>query len=153
MKKTFLFACLTLLASSAFATDGRSAGCFDLNLQIPKDLGTSGATALVATSVTVCTTEKNMKFVDSDQIDATGDFNTQIKNNGHVIANFNTTARASEGAAGTIITSYSNDLKTIDDENGQGVITFSMRNDHLRKGQIAGSLKINGQPVGVLIQK
>ncbi len=144
-----MIASLLMICSSAFATDGNSTGCFGIALRVAKTFEGSQPTgsALISTNGSICITEKNMNFIDPDRMVSTGEINIKIYEGKKEVAHYELGASTSEGAAGTIYTSYGktqNDVLDQSDANKYKLLVFAMRNDHIKKGEQAGRVEMNG---------
>lgn len=157
MKMVFGMLMGTLVCGAAWATDGRSTGCFDVAVSVPKTFtaGEPQGTVYIKTGAVLCVTEKNMKAVDADEIVSTGEITIRVRENGRTSASYKLGARSSEGAAGTIYTSYGatvTDVSDQKDENNYKLATFKMRNDHIKRGEGAGAVALFGTEL-ILFQR
>ena len=159
MKKLLLSIAVLLTAQLASATDGQSTGCFDIAVSVfPKigQFGTEGDLHLIKTSAVICTTEKNVKYTDDDQIGGTGEITVRVFDNGKVVSLYNLGAISADAAAGTSYVSYAltqADFNTDPNEPGANnykIINFMMRNDHIKKGQYAGRVELFGKELALL---
>ena len=155
MKKIIL-SFIVLASASAFATDGRTTECFDVAVTVPKAIDANGPvdSNSIKTGAMVCTVERNMKYEDPDGIVATGDITITITEGKKQIAQYKMGAVSGEGAAGTFYNYYGKtkaDVASTDD-NAYKLVEFIMRNDHIKKGEFAGYVKINGSSL-TLIQR
>lgn len=139
------------LANTALASDGETVGCFGLALSVPNSLEGDGAWTSLRVPGSLCVTEKNM-VETGDEFTATGKITIVIRDgNGKRKATYSLTARSSEGAAGSTYTIYGNDINKLTPDDFD-IVQFRMRNDHVKKGQVAGSVRINGTYIE-LVQK
>ena len=155
--KKLMMTCLLIIGSSALATDGNSTGCFGLAIPVPKSFATAKPTGsvLVSTNGSICVTEKNMNFIDPDRNLSLGEITIKIYDGKKEVAHYEMGAATTEGALGTAYTAYGktdNDALDQSDENRGNLIIFAMRNDHIKKGQLAGRVEMNGTSMSLIQQ-
>jgi hypothetical protein len=146
-----------LLSTSAFATDGKSTGCFDAALEVPQTVsaGEPQGQVFIATDIMVCTSAKNLKQVDPDGIVFTGDITIKVVDKDKTVASYQLGAVSSEGGLGTIYTAYGSSVEDVSnqtDKNAYKLASFRMRNDYIPKGEAAGSVNLFGHEL-ILIQR
>ncbi|MBY0453116.1 MAG: hypothetical protein K2P92_08775 [Bdellovibrionaceae bacterium] len=159
MKKLLLSFAVLFVTQIASATDGLSTGCFDIAVSVfskMSQFGIDGDQHLIKTGAMICTTEKNIKYTDDDQIGGTGEITVRIFDNGKVVSLYNLGAISADAAAGTSYISYAltqADFNTDPNDPGANnykLINFKMRNDHIKKGQYAGRVELFGQELALI---
>lgn len=158
MKKILLSIAVLLVAQMASATDGQSTGCFDMAVSVAArlgDFGVEGDQHLIKTSGVLCTTEKNMKDQDEDGMVRIGQVTVVVYDGKKAVAQYNMTASSGEGALGTFYNTYARNAEELnvdinDSSANYKVITFVMRNDHIKKGEYAGRVILFGREISLL---
>lgn len=158
MKKLLLTFAVLCVAQMASATDGQSTGCFDMAVSIaPKlgEFGVEGDQHLIKTSGSICTTEKNMKDQDPDGMVRTGEVTVVVYDGKKAVAKYDMGALSAEGALGTFYSTYARNAEELnvdinDSSANYKVITFIMRNDHIKKGEYAGRVVLFGKEITLL---
>lgn len=153
--KTFFALVIALVASqSAFSSDGKADGCFNLALALPAQYNENGPvnTVYLPVNGTLCVTETNV--VQDDEMLAHGKFEISVNLNKKMVSNYTFGYRVIEGATGTIYTTYGQSKDDVLDQSEieYKLVTFAMRNDHLKPGQVAGHVTL-GESQLTLIQK
>jgi hypothetical protein len=145
-----------MVPALSHATDGKADECFKIAIEVPA-LDGNGNGKLISTGSTICTVEKNTNPLDPDGILSTADVTITFKNAyGKTVTRYELGAVSSDGALGTIYTSYGKtpgDLQNADPtQPSLNVVSFRMRNDHLKKGDRAGRVTLPDGSMLTLIQ-
>jgi hypothetical protein len=148
---------LTLVAPAlSQASDGKTEGCFKIAVGFPSALDGSGDESLLPTGGELCSVEKNLNPQDPDGMIFTGDITITIKSaSGKVIQSYSLGAVEREGAAGTLYSvmgKTASDVSNVDpNKQNQPIILFRMRNDHIKAGEDAGSVRFPfGSPLRLI---
>ena len=144
--KLIILTAMALFSLNAFASWGRATGCYQIGVVAPtlEENSVVSRELVGITKLSICTTEENVVEGDEDGIKATGDFTIKFKRNHVTIREFKLKVRESDGAAGTIYTTYVFDEKDLGDEFGLKA-KFRMRNDKIPRGQLAGFVDLFGE--------
>ncbi|MGE3680597.1 MAG: hypothetical protein AB7G93_02645 [Bdellovibrionales bacterium] len=132
-----------IVAAGASASNGDPRGCYNMAIRIPvHNQGpiTDRTDVTVPMDAFVCVKEKNMKQVG--EIYAVGDIEISVysRKTAEIIAVYYMNASASEGAAGTIYTTYGKSIEDLESgsSNSDETIVFGMHNGPVQKGDYAG---------------
>src|SRR5262249_13311181 len=128
------------------ASVGNATGCYKLSVNIPSKLNAAGS-SLLPTGASICTSEKNMQDAGYNRALRTGEIQIVIRNlNRKVVAAYDLGASWREGTGAMDYTTYG---KSVEDVTGSNscddsapVITFRIRMDYIKRGEVAGYVKL-----------
>lgn len=153
MKETLILSVLLATQMALATTGGESKECYDVAVSVGSklgDYGVEGSSHLIKSSGILCTSEKNMKAIDEDEMVRVGQISVTVYDGKKAVARYELGASSGEGAAGTYYETYARNAQElnvdINDSNVNGkVITFVLRNGPVKKGQYAGRVILFGQ--------
>jgi hypothetical protein len=147
--KNLIFWALIFAASptsDSQASVGSATGCYKLSVNIPTQLNGANR-SLLPTGASICTSEKNMQDAGYNQALQTGEIQIVIRNlNRKVVAAYDLGASWREGAGAMDYTTYGKSVEDVMGSNSgddsRPVITFRMRMDYIKRGEVAGYVKL-----------
>jgi hypothetical protein len=158
--QNLIFWALLLTAAPIFhsrASVGSATGCYKLSVNIPTQLDGSNS-GLLPTGASICTSEKKMQDAGYNRALQTGEIKIVIRNlKGKIVAAYELGASWREGAGAADYTTYG---KTVEDVTGstdiddsRPIVTFRMRIDYIKRGEVAGHVKLPSNTNLTLIKK